>query len=82
MFDDSIVSLASGKSLLGYIYWRTKQDAVALQLLEGSCPLLWEYHSAIKSPDSYVSSNRHFLFMITLTNTLCLELARLLHHSP
>jgi hypothetical protein len=43
------------------------QDSVALHLLEGACPLLWEHHAMMRSPEIYVSQKpRHIVYRLLI----------------
>ena len=55
MFDEALSVIAASRVMLGQLFWRSRDDAVALKELEPSCPILWEYDVAKTSLDSDVS---------------------------
>lgn len=55
MFDEALGVIAASRVMLGQLFWRSREDAVALKELEPSCPILWEYDIAKTSLDSDVS---------------------------
>ena len=55
VFDETLNVIAASKVMLGQLFWRARDDDIALKQLEQSCPTLWEYDTAKKSLDSDVS---------------------------
>lgn len=66
MFDEALGVIAASRVMLGQLFWRSREDAVALKELEPSCPILWEYDIAKTSLDSNVS----FDIFVALTSLL------------
>ena len=63
VFDEALSIIAASRVLLGQLFWRSKEDEVALKELEPSCPTLWEYNIAKSSLDSDVSYAYHTAFL-------------------